>query len=123
MKDLDNLNKDVASNIRLLRKNKRLTQEEVAEGIDISLIQYSRIERGLAELHIVTVTKIAIFFDVSIDEILFGLEGKPSNTKWINLKGHSFEEKVKMLVALSKEKRKLACDLLDLILKKDQNKQ
>jgi len=107
------------NNIQSLRKNKRLTQKEVSDSIEVSLIQYSRIERGLAELHISTITKIAIFFDVSLDEILFGIENKDSNPKWINLKHHSFSEKVKILASLSKEKRKIAFDLLDLILKKN----
>ena len=47
-----------------------LTQEKVAERLDLSESFYSRIERGDRVLSVETLVKVACFFDVSLDYLL-----------------------------------------------------
>ena len=55
-----------------LRKERRMTQEDVAREIGISRISYSKLERGETRLFNEGVEKLARLFDISEDELLFG---------------------------------------------------
>lgn len=56
--------------IRNLREDKDITQKEMAEYLGILQTQYSRYERGVNELPIRYLIKIAEKLEVSIDELL-----------------------------------------------------
>lgn len=65
---------DIKANISKLkevRKEKRLWQDEVATAIGISTSNYSLIERGERGVKIETAKKLALFFDMTIDELFF----------------------------------------------------
>lgn len=53
-----------------LRKEKGLTQTQVAEVIDCTYQAYQRYEKGLREPDFATLQKLAEYFDVSVDYIL-----------------------------------------------------
>lgn len=55
-----------------LRKERRMTQEDVAREIGVSRISYSKLERGETRILNEGVEKLARLFDVSEDELLFG---------------------------------------------------
>ncbi|MFA6667504.1 MAG: helix-turn-helix transcriptional regulator [Bacilli bacterium] len=57
-------------NLRYLRKNKNLTQNELAKIINVSQQQYGKYESDISEPAKKTIIKLADFFDVSTDEIL-----------------------------------------------------
>ena len=56
--------------LRYLRKHQELTQVEVAENLKINSATYSKYEQGVTEPDIMTIKKLANFFDVSIDYLL-----------------------------------------------------
>ncbi len=62
--------------LRELRKNRNLSQNEVANAIFTNRSNYSRYENGIVEPDYETLKKLAVFFDVSIDYIL---DKEPSN--------------------------------------------
>jgi transcriptional regulator with XRE-family HTH domain len=59
-----------ASNIVYLRKNKGLTQAEVATALGLKRNTFSNYETSHSEPDLVTLEKIASFFDISIDELI-----------------------------------------------------
>ena len=56
--------------LRELRKSRRLTQAQVAEGIHCSVATYSRYEHGARQPSIEMLERLADFFGVSVDYIL-----------------------------------------------------
>jgi len=57
-------------NLLRLRKEKGLTQPEVAKGADLSLRGYQNYERGLREPGIFAAIALADFYDLSLDELV-----------------------------------------------------
>ena len=62
--------KALGAKLRQKRLSLGLTQEKVAEKLDLSESFYSRIERGDRVLSVETLVKVACFFDVSLDYLL-----------------------------------------------------
>lgn len=60
--------------LRSARKNRDLTQEQLAEKLDISQKHYSEIERGLAGVSVNILIQISKTLNVSIDYLLLGNE-------------------------------------------------
>lgn len=66
----------VGENIKNIRKKNNITQEELAEKLNVTRQAVSNWENGKSEPDIETLTKIAQIFDISIDELV---DGKPKN--------------------------------------------
>ena len=62
--------KALGAKLRQKRLLLDLTQENVAEKLDLSESFYSRIERGDRVLSVETLVKVACFFDISLDYLL-----------------------------------------------------
>ena len=60
----------VHENIRAVRRAKGLTQEEVAEKLDMSVNGYGDIERGLCDIKLTRLQQIAELFDVELSAFL-----------------------------------------------------
>ena len=63
------MNERLVMRIKELRHTKKLTQEQVADQIDISRQKYAGIERGECSISLVTLSKIANVLGVSVGEI------------------------------------------------------
>lgn len=68
----------LGSRIRKLRKEKRLTQESLAERCEISTAFIGHIERGTRKLSIETLSRIAQELNASTDYLLFGSQAPDS---------------------------------------------
>ena len=73
--------KDSGMRIANLRKKKGLTQEQLAEKLNISTSNLGKLERGLQGMSIDLLIEIGIFFGVSTDYILLGCEIQPNAVK------------------------------------------
>lgn len=62
---------DIGKIIQKLRKDKNLTQEELAEKIDLSTNYLSKVERGLSVLNVEAFLKMANVLSFSLED--FGL--------------------------------------------------
>lgn len=71
----------IGQRIRVLRKKKHLSQEQLAEQVWISTTHMSHIETASTKLSLPVLVDIAKALDASVDEILFG--SKTSNLKAI----------------------------------------
>lgn len=64
--------KEIGQRIRILRKEKRLSQLELANRLDINIDHLSRIENGNKGMSLDLLTEFSKYFSVSTDYILFG---------------------------------------------------
>lgn len=60
----------VGENIRLLRKKRGLTQEELAERINLQQAYIGGVERGERNISMLTLQKIAVGLEVSPEKVL-----------------------------------------------------
>jgi transcriptional regulator with XRE-family HTH domain len=63
----------VGRNIRAARKEADLTQEALAERADMHLVEVGRAERGVRDLRVSTVAKIAQGLEIPACELLRGV--------------------------------------------------
>ena len=63
---------EIGQRIRKIRKARKLSQEELAEKIDISTTHMSHIETGNTKLSLPVLVDISLALDVSLDELVFG---------------------------------------------------
>jgi transcriptional regulator with XRE-family HTH domain len=63
----------VGLNIRAIRKGLGLTQEALADRCDMHTVEVGRAERGLRDLRVSTVVKLAKGLGVAAGELLKGL--------------------------------------------------
>ena len=65
-------NSTIKDNIRRMRKASRLTQEDMAHKLDISLTAYRDLEKGNTSIVNANVMKIAQLLDTSAEELVLG---------------------------------------------------
>lgn len=71
MRQKKTFNVEIGERIRIARNNANLTQEQLAEMIDVSPQYISDLERGVVGLSVATLRNICIQLSVSSDCILF----------------------------------------------------
>lgn len=65
------MNKDsLGYKLKILRQNKKLTQEKLAEKADLSQQHILRIENGIVEPKYQTIYKLAYALDISVDTLI-----------------------------------------------------
>lgn len=70
-----NLNESIGKRISSLRKEHHMTQEQLAEHLDISIKHCSCVERGTASLSLERLIDVCDLFDVSLDYLVRGIQG------------------------------------------------
>lgn len=65
-------NASIKENIRRARKEKGMTQEDMAAGLGISLTAYRDLERGGTNMMNANLIRIAELLDTSLEELLLG---------------------------------------------------
>ncbi len=66
----------VKDSIKKLRKEKGMTQDELAEKLCVTRQAVSNWEMGKTQPDVDTLTKLAEIFDVSVEQIIYGKEKK-----------------------------------------------
>lgn len=78
---------DFATRLQTLRKALGMTQEELAEALNVSLEHLSKMERGKRKPSIDLIVAMACYFHVSTDYLLMGKDHdmEESRTKLLNV--------------------------------------
>ena len=79
---MDNIS--IKNNIRKIRKARKLTQEEMAHNLGISVTAYRDIEKGSTSILNSNLTRIAFLLDTPTEEIVLGY--RPAQIEGKNLK-------------------------------------
>ena len=98
--------KAIGNRIKQLRKSACMTQETLAEKLNISSEHMSRIETGTCRASVALIEKAAIIFGTSEAYIMFGI-------KEDNIYDKQLCEKINLL---SDEKRETVINLIDILL-------
>lgn len=83
---------DIGKIIKTLRKNNNLTQDELAEKVDISKNYLSKVERGICLLNVETFLKMAEVLDFTLED--FGIQR-------FTIKDDAKKELVRIILMLS----------------------
>ena len=71
MREKKEINIQVGEQIKLAREQAKLTQEQLAERVEVSPQYISDLERGVVGVSIATLRRICITLNVSSDQLLF----------------------------------------------------
>lgn len=63
------INKQLGEKIQRVRKNKGITQEELADRVGVQMTTISNIERGATDTSVYTIFKIALALKIHIKEL------------------------------------------------------
>ena len=100
--------KETGKRIQLLRKQKGLSQEELADRLNVSSNTVAKIECGLRRPSVDFVVDLVNFFDTTVDYIILGEEIKKERNYDFLIR--EIDDKVEQLLALKenllKEKNK-----------------
>ena len=89
--------KESGARVQALRKDKGLTQEQLASKLNINTDSLGKIERGIKGVSIDLLIELAVFFGVSLDYIILGRKMQVDVTK------QSLDSIIKQLVDLEKK--------------------
>jgi transcriptional regulator with XRE-family HTH domain len=102
-----------AENVRRLRKEKELSQSELAKAIGAHPNHITRIENGRYIPALDTVMKLAEVFQVPLDYLVSGSNGSPEA---IHIEDQAFAEKMRLLNSLDKKEREAITLFIDSVL-------
>lgn len=92
--------------IQKLRKDRKLTQEELAEKIDLSTNYLSKVERGLSVLNVEAFLKMADVLEFSLEDFGIKADNKINDSK---------KELIEKILSSSEKEIKAYSELLDTI--------
>lgn len=87
---------DFPKRLKLLRTNKKMTQEELGKKINVTKVSVSGYESGNRKPDIETTQKIADFFEVSVDYLLGRTDNNRYNENKITSKATAADAKANM---------------------------
>lgn len=64
---------DIGERIKAIRKQKKITQEQLASPLGLTTSAISKYEKGLVSPSWETLEKIAAFFDMTIEDLLYNV--------------------------------------------------
>lgn len=91
---------DIGLRIRNRRKELKLTQEQLAEEIDLTATYIGAIERSTSKCSIETLVKIANALNLNMDFLLFGTTVKNIDLRFSELVNELPKEKQKLFIEL-----------------------
>lgn len=92
----------ISSNLKILRKFRKMSQEDVAQALGLTRSSYSGYENGVAEPGIENLIKMSAFFKVSLDDLLTKDLNKLTESEWESIeKGVYVDVKGKNLRVLT----------------------
>lgn len=95
----------IGERLKKARTDKGLTQEKLAEKIDVSIAFLSRIERGSSHISLKRLSQICDILEVSEGEILNGASNNSStylSSEFDNLLKNTTPEKQKLIYKIAK---------------------
>lgn len=105
---------DLANNIKTIREAQKLMQKEVALHIGVDKSTYSKIEKGLREITVSELNKMAQLFNLSVDQIINYNENiKPTE---ITIEDKSTIEQMQLIQQLDEEDKTTVFKIIDKML-------
>ena len=107
--------KHIGKTIMSIREEKGLTQQQIAELVNMHRSNYSRVEAGDRDLSLDAVNKIARYFGMTIDELV-NFDGNIPDE--VTIEDKSLMEQVKLIAELEPEEKNMVFKMIDTFLTK-----
>src|SRR5690554_7044958 len=100
----------LASNLKLLRKYRKMSQEDVAKELGLTRSSYSGYENGVAEPGIENLVKMSKFYRIPMDDLLKRNMNELTESDWEAIEKGVYADvkgrKLRVLTAMVSEDRK-----------------
>ena len=110
---------NVGDNIKRLREDRRIKQQEIADLIGMHRSNYSKIESGQREISVAALDKIARFFGVTVDELIHMENDIP---KEVQIEDKTIAEQIRLIQELDQEDQSMIFKMIDTFLTKKKMK-
>lgn len=100
---------DIAEQIRKVRKEKRLSQQEVADRLFMNRVQYNRIETGKSDPTMNILQRIAAVLEINVVEFF---EADRNDTE-VHSVNEPLLQKVRLLEELDETQKRSICNMID----------
>lgn len=117
MTNEDKLLKGIGKNLLKLREEKRISQKELAESMEMAQTQYGKVERGEVIPSLPTLLKAAKALGVDVNKIVYGDTIKNQENSPFN--NSIFFDRLKVLDTLKGEDKTIAIQVIDLVVAKE----
>jgi transcriptional regulator with XRE-family HTH domain len=109
----------LSENLKKLRKEKNMRQEDVAEVLNMHRSNYAKIEKGDREITVASLVILSKFYDVSIDDLILSSD---VTRREIIVSDSSALEHAHLLEQIKKEDREIVYRIMQLILNTQRHK-
>ncbi|MFT4600377.1 MAG: transcriptional regulator with XRE-family HTH domain [Arenicella sp.] len=82
MVEVENEQIMIGDNLKLLRKRKKVSQEEIAQDLGLTRSSYSGYENGVAEPNLQTLMKFSEYYNLSLDKLIKRDLAKVTENEW-----------------------------------------
>lgn len=106
--------KEIGKRLKKMREDRRMSQTELASSMEMLPNQYGKVENGKVLPSLKTLVKAAEALEVSIDEIVYGVESPVS----LSIKDTELVKKMNVISELPPEDKFIALEILDLLITK-----
>lgn len=100
MREKKEINIQIGEQVRIAREQARLTQEALAEKIEVSPQYISDLERGVVGIALTTLKKLCCALGVASDQILFGTQSQERGVILSNICNALTEEQFALLLEM-----------------------
>lgn len=100
MREKKEINIQIGEQVRIAREQARLTQEALAERIEVSPQYISDLERGVVGIALTTLKKLCCALGVASDQILFGTQSQERGVILSNTCNALTEEQFALLLEM-----------------------
>ena len=115
---MDNIT--IKNNIRSIRKERKYTQEEVADMLGISLTAYRDLEKGSTSIVNSHIIKMADLFNITTEELVLGYLPQPEAGIILEDVRHEYGNKIGNLEKRILDHEKLVCSLEETVATKNE---
>lgn len=113
-------NNTIKDNIRRIRKTRKLTQEDVAHRLGISLTAYRDLERGRTNIVNGNIGRLAEEFETSPEELVLGYKPSQQASRALEEAKGQYQSRVTLLEKQVEDLEKLVKTLEDTIASKNE---
>lgn len=110
---------NIGQNIKRLREERGLTQQQIADMVNMHRSNYSKVENGQRELSIIALNKIAKYFGITLDNLV----NSGDIPQEIIIEDKSTMEQLKHIQELEQEDKKMIFRMIDTLLTKNKFKE
>lgn len=113
---------ELGKNLTQIRKQRRLTQQQLAELLEVQQRVISRWETGLVKPHLDHVVRLARVLEVSLDQLVFGEEADRTAAAEFDVRNKRLKELCRQVDQLRAEDQDVICHVMDSLVRKEQMK-